>query len=115
MLFSETKIQIKDQEHQVKVADNFIARGWGLSLQKEGKMLFKFPRKTEAAIDMALLSKPLNLYFLDEKKGIINIQRAEPWTLKPSSWKIYRPQQKYKYLLESFKDLELQEGDKIRF
>lgn len=114
MIFSQTKIKIKDEEHQVKLADNFLARSWGLSLKTQGKMLFKFPRETRAAIDMMLLSKPLHLYFIDKNQKIINIQKAQPWTKNPKTWKIYRPEQKYKYLLESFEQLNLEKDDQIK-
>lgn len=112
-LFKSQEILIKNTRYTVKVAENPITRAWGLSLQKKGKMLFKFRKPTKAAIDMALLSKKLHLYFIDEQKKVIHTEKAHPWTWNPKTWKIYRPNQKYKYLLESFQPLEIKEGDKI--
>lgn len=112
-LFKKRQIKIKNTQKTVRIADNPLRRAWGLSLQKEGKMLFKFGKPTRAAIDMALLSKNLHLYFLNEQKEVIQTEEAQPWTWNPKTWKIYRPNQKYKYLLESFEPLEIKEGDKI--
>ncbi len=111
----KTKIRYQQKTFEAEVANNFLTRAWGLSLRKKGKMLFKFPRKTKASIDMMLLSKPLHLYFLNSQKQIINVQKAQPWTWNPKTWKTYRPNQKYKYLLESFEDLEIKKGHKLEF
>lgn len=105
------EIKVEKKNFEVELADNFLKRAWGLSLREEGKMLFKFPRPTKARIDMALLSRPLYLYFFDSNKNLIHIDRAEPWGWNPKTWCFYRPEEPYKYLLESFKDLGLEEGD----
>ncbi len=109
------KISADRKRFKAELAENFLTRAWGLSLRKNGKMLFKFPRKTRARVDMMLLSKPLHLYFIDSNQKIIDIQKAKPWTLNPKTWKTYRPKQSYQYLLESFEDLELEKGTKLRF
>lgn len=109
------RIQLEDKTIEAELADRFLSRARGLSFRSEGKMLFAFDRDTRARIDMMLLSKPLHLYFLNSRKEVISAQKAEPWTLKPSSWKLYSPGQPYRYLLESFKDLDIEEGDKIGF
>lgn len=107
------KIKIEEKIFQVELADNFISRAIGLSLREEGKMLFKFPRPTSAKIDMALLSKPLYLYFFNSDKELIYSEKAEPWNWNPNTWNFYRPEGKYRYLLESFEDLDLEEGEKL--
>lgn len=109
------QITFKDQKIDVELADSFLKRAWGLSRRKEGKMLFKFPRETQAKIDMALLSKPLYLYFFNPDKELIYHEKASPWTWNPKTWSMYSPPGKYRYLLESFEELELKEGDKINF
>lgn len=114
MLHKETEIIINNEKIQVTVADNFLTRSWGLSLKKQGKMLFKFPRKTRAGIDMMLLSQPLYLYFTDSNGKIIHTEKAKPWKINPKTWKIYKPSQKYKYLLESFEKLPIEKGDQIQ-
>ena len=64
---------------------------------------------------MMLLSKPLYLYFLNSEKEIIGARKAEPWSFDPRSWKLYRPEEPYRYLLESFEKLDLEEGVKLEF
>lgn len=109
------RIKIENNEFDVELADNFFSRARGLSFREEGKMLFKFPRPTRAKIDMALLSKPLHLYFFNSDGELIHVKKAEPWSWNPRSWGLYSPDQKYRYLLESFEDLNLEEGDKLIF
>lgn len=109
------KISVNGEEHGVDVADSFIKRAKGLSFRSEGKMLFRFPKDTHAKIDMMLLSRPLHLYFMNSDKEVVDVQRAEPWTWDPRTWKLYSPSRKYRYLLESFEDLGIEEGDRIEF
>lgn len=78
-------------------------------------MLFVFGFEDRPPIDMMLVQRPLHLYFLDNEKKVVEVQYAEPWSLDPRSWKIYRPSTDSSFLLESFEDLELEEGDKINF
>ena len=114
MIHTTATIKTENSKHKIKVSDNFLTRAWGLSLKKEGKMLFKFPRNTRAGIDMMLLSRPLYLYFANQEKEIIHKEKAEPWTWNPKTWKTYRPRKKYKYLIESFEPLELEKGDRFQ-
>lgn len=100
---------------EAELADSLLKKSWGLSRRKEGKMLFLFIKPGRPAIDMMLVSEPLNLYFLDSDKKIVDVCSAEPWTLDPRSWRLYRPKQDSKYLLESFEDLGLEEGDTVEF
>ncbi|MBY6293944.1 hypothetical protein GLU60_00985 [Nanohaloarchaea archaeon H01] len=111
------KIQIStdDLEFEAELADNLISRMKGLSFRSSGKMLFVFPRETRAKIDMMFLSKPLYLYFLNSKKEVIEVQRAELWTYDPRTWKFYSPDQRYRYLLESFENLKIKEGEDLNF
>ena len=98
-----------------ELADTILKKSWGLSRRTKGKMLFVFIKPGRPAIDMMLVSEPLNLYFLDSDKKIVDVCSAEPWTLDPRSWRLYRPKQDSKYLLESFEDLGLEEGDSVEF
>lgn len=102
------EIEIDGKTLDVEVADSFLRRAWGLSMRKEGKMLFKFSRPTNAKIDMALVSKPLYLYFFDSDRRLIHKTKAEPWTWNPKTWSFYRPKQKYQYLVESFEELNFE-------
>lgn len=111
------KIEIKSENEKVEaeLADSFFSRSKGLSLRNSGKMIFKFRRNTSAKVDMMLLSKPLYLYFLDSDKRVMERQVAEPWSLDPRTWKLYSPEEKYRYLLESFEELDIEEGEKLEF
>lgn len=109
------EIKAKGEKLEVEIADNLYTRAKGLSFRNEGKMLFKFSHDSSAKIDMMLLSRPLHLYFMNSDKEVIDVQRAEPWSFDPRTWRLYSPGRPYRYLLESFEDLRLEEGDKIEF
>lgn len=110
----EAVITVQTDKYRVEVANTVLRRAWGLSLRSKGKMLFKFSKPTKARIDMMMLSKTLWLYFLNSEKQVISIQKAEPWTLNPKSWKLYSPDNRYSYLIESFEKLQIEEGDTIQ-
>lgn len=110
----ETKVAAERTEFIAEVADTFLKRSWGLSFRTEGKMLFKFPSDTRANIDMMLLSEPLWLYFLNSDKEVINVQKAEPWSMDPRTWRLYSPETSYRYLIESFEKLDIEEGEKVQ-
>lgn len=112
----ETVVEKDDGESfTVELADSYLLRAKGMSFRNEGKMLFVFPSNTRSSIDMMFLSRPLYLYFMDSEKKIIEVQEAEPWGLDPRTWKLYSPGQSYRYLLESFEVLDLEEGDRLFF
>lgn len=110
-------IRIEFNESQVKaeLANTFFSKSMGCRFRSEGKMFFSFSRDTNALIDMMLVPESLYLYFIDSDKQVIEIQKAEPWTLDPRTWKLYRPEKSYRYLLESFEQLDLNEGDRLEF
>lgn len=109
------EIEIGSGVVEAELADSFFRQFWGLSLRNEGKMLFDFKGETRALIDMALLSDSLYLYFIDSDKEVLEVQKAEPWGFDPRSWKLYRPNEPYSYLLESFDKLEIDQGDRLEF
>ena len=109
----KAEIKFKDAKLQLEIAETFLQRAWGLSLREKGKMLFKFSKPTKTRVDMMLLSRPLYLYFLNREREVIEVQKAEPWSWNPKTWKLYSPDKKYNYLLESFEELNLKEGDSI--
>lgn len=109
------KVKTGQGTYEAELADSFFSRAKGLSFRSRGKMLFSFPNSTWADIDMMFLSDPLYLYFMNSEKEVIEVQRAEPWSWNPKTWKLYSPDQKYSYLLESFEKLGVEEGDKLEF
>lgn len=112
---AEEEIKINGEKFDAEVADNFFTRAKGLSFRSEGKMLFKFPHNTRGKIDMVFLSKPLYLYFMNPEGEVIDVQKAEPWSFDPRSWRLYSPSRPYKFLLESFEDLNVSKGDVMTF
>ncbi|MFB6144385.1 MAG: DUF192 domain-containing protein [Candidatus Nanohaloarchaea archaeon] len=109
------EVEVNGDTYEVDVAETVFERMKGLSFCGEGKMLFVFPWNTRARIDMMFLSKPLHLYFMNADREVISVQRAEPWTKNPRTWKLYSPDKPYRYLLESFEQLGLEQGDRLKF
>ena len=116
-MFSKSEIQIEATEDSFKaeLADTFLSKFIGFRFCSEGKMLFPFSRDTNALIDMMLVPEPLYLYFIDSDKQVMEVQKADPWSLNPRTWRFYRSEESYQYLLESFEKLDLAEGDKLQF
>lgn len=108
------EIKSENEEGDAEVADNILKRALGLSFRTKGKMLFKFPRDTSAAIDMMLMRDSLFLYFMNSEKEVIHTEKAEPWYKLPGKF-LHRPDQKYRYLLESFEELDIEEGEQVSF
>ena len=111
----EIEITCGENSFTAEVAETIFQRMKGLSFRGNGKMLFVFARDTAAKIDMMFLSEPLYLYFMDENRKIFEVQKAEPWTKNPRTWKLYSPERPYRYLLESFEPLDVEEGDSLKF
>ena len=108
------QIDIGGREIEAEVADTVLKRSLGLSFMKKGKMLFKFPKDTTAPIDMMFMRDSLHLYFMDSSKEVIHVEEAEPWYRLPGKF-FHRPGDKYRYLLESFEKLDIEEGDVLKF
>ena len=111
----DVSVRESEIEFKAETADDVLSRARGLSFRRNGKMLFVFRSDTSAKIDMMFVQKPLYLYFMDSEKEIIDVQRAEPWGIDPRSWKLYYPNSPYRYLLESFEELDINEGDRLDF
>lgn len=112
---SSVRIEVGEKVLRAKIADTFLSKFMGFRLCSEGKMLFSFSQDTRALIDMMLVPETLYLYFVDSSKQVIEAQKAEPWRLDPRTWKFYRSEKPYRYLLESFEELGLSEGDQLEF
>lgn len=105
----------RGNSYEAELSDNLLSRAKGMSFRTEGRMLFVFPRESRPAIDMMLVSVPLQLVFLNSAKEVVDIQRADPWTFDPRTWRLYRPSQKVKYLLESTDFLDVEKGERLEF
>lgn len=111
---SDTYIKVDGDRYRVEEAKTLIQKAWGLSMREKGKMLFVFEKPQKPTFDMMLVQHPLHMYFIDSQQEVKDCVKAEPWTLDPRTWKLYRPERPVKYVLESFEDLDLQQGDKIQ-
>ena len=109
----EISVETDTGSFEAFFADNFLRHFLGMRFRSEGKMLFKFHRKSRPRIDMLFVPKTLYLYFLDSDKKVIDVQKAEPWSWNPRTWRFYRPKVKSEYLLESFRPMDLEEGEKL--
>jgi len=87
---------------ETRLAENALEKAWGLRRRKEGDMLFRTGRKV--TLDSFLIGDRLHLYFLGGGRVL------ETGVLDPRS--IYRPDTGSEWLLESFKSLGLEEGDR---
>jgi uncharacterized membrane protein (UPF0127 family) len=108
------KIDTGKTEIEAEVADTALKRAFGLSFRKNGKMLFKFTGDTRAPIDMMLMRKKLFLYFMNSDREVIHAEEAKPWYKMPRKL-LHRPDGKYRYVLESFEELDIEEGDRLGF
>lgn len=108
------EVDIGNRRIEVEKAESVLKRSLGLSLRTSGKMLFVFQRGTRLPIDMMLMRRPLYIYFLNSEKEVMYAERAEPWYTLPKKL-LHRPEEKYRYVLESFENLGLEEGDGVSF
>ena len=108
------KIELPEGDVEAEVADSVLKRALGLSFRKSGKILFSFPREVNAPIDMMLMRDSLYLYFMNSEKEVIHMEKAEPWYRLPGKF-LHRPDERYRYLLESFEELDIEVGDELSF
>jgi len=109
------ELKAEDRSFEALLADNIVSHFLGMRFRKSGKMLFKFYKESMPGIDMMFVPGSLHLYFLNSDREVVDVQRAEAWTLNPRTWRFYRPSQKSKYLLESSEPLDIEEGDRLEF
>jgi uncharacterized membrane protein (UPF0127 family) len=108
------EVDIGNRRIEVEKADSVLKRSLGLSFRTSGKMLFIFEEDTRLPIDMMLMREPLYIYFLNSEKEVMYAERAEPWYTLPKKL-LHRPEEKYRYVLESFEDLGLEPGEQVSF
>lgn len=109
------EVEIGREKIEAELATSLLEKTKGMGFRKEGKMLFVFSSDTRARIDMMFLSVPLQLIFQDSEKKVIDVQRAEPWSLDPRTWRLYYPGKPYRYLLESTEFLDVEKDDHLKF
>lgn len=78
-----------------------LRRVLGLRFRQDSRAFFSFRRPTRAPIDMLLVPSPLDIAFLDADMNVLEIHGAHPVTLNPDTWRLYRPDEPYRYVLEA--------------
>jgi len=99
-------LRFGDGSVSVAVAEGFLDRLRGLRFRRSGAMLFRFDGPTRATVDTLLVPEELHLYFFDGDRRLV--ERA---TLAP--YRLYRPDERYQFLLESFEPLGLADGTRL--
>lgn len=115
VIMESMEIEAEGQSFEALLADGLFDHFRGMRFRRSGKMLFRFYRASRPRIDMLFVPKTLYLYFLDSDKRVVDVQKAEPWRLNPGTWRFYRPAKRSKYLLESFRPVDLEQGDRLDF
>ncbi|MEA2003862.1 MAG: DUF192 domain-containing protein [archaeon] len=107
MIIIDSTIKITNTSKKTEI-DNIIysksilKNTIGLMFRKSGKLLMKSLKDSKGSIWMPFMQYSLDLIFIDRSKKIIDIKyNAVPIKiLKPSTWKLYIPKEKCRYVLE---------------
>lgn len=105
------------------LAETFFSRFLGLMFSSERKnILIKFPKEgmNTVAIHMFFMKFPIDVIWINSKNRIVTITRdITPSSIfKISTWKIYKPKEKARYVLELGNrkvDDEVKEGNEVEF
>lgn len=105
---------------KAQVADSFLEKIKGAMFEEiaENKgLLIKFRNEGKYGIWMLFVPHDLALFFLNRKGEVVDRKLAKKFTLNPKSWKIYKPRQPCKYVLEcNHKKMnEVKVGDKLEW
>jgi len=96
------KVKIGKKSIKVKVADNFWTRSKGLMFKKNIKedegMFFVFNKDCFPKFCMFGMCFPLDIIWINSKNRIVDITKNAKPSLNP--WKIYKPAEACKYVLE---------------
>ncbi|MBT3303935.1 DUF192 domain-containing protein [Candidatus Woesearchaeota archaeon] len=92
-----------------KVLKNWFTQGIGLMFSKKRTVIFELRKERIEGIHMLFVFFPLDVYFLDKDKRIIEIKQG----LKP--FMFYAPKQKAKYIVETPFDIPLKKGDYVEW
>jgi uncharacterized membrane protein (UPF0127 family) len=107
------EIEIGGKTYNVEYAGSPFGQIMGMRGRREGKMLFRMPSERRWRIDMALVLSDLHMYFIDSSGKVVDVRYAEKGGLNPFNWSILRPDEGFKYLLESSTPLPITEGDRF--
>ncbi len=87
----------------VEVASSIFEKMKGLMFREpeDGKgLLMEFKYEGRWGVWMLFVPDDLTLFFLDREKTVVDKEIANKMTLDPGTWKVYKPKEKCKYILE---------------
>ena len=100
-------IIIKGKKYDYLLMNSFFKKMFGVMFMKKNNYLFLFENKKEKKIAIhSFFCYPLFLYFFDKEKKLIEKVKLKPF-------RIYFPKKRWKYLIESFKELDINENDRF--
>ncbi|WP_139175330.1 DUF192 domain-containing protein [Haloarcula vallismortis] len=99
-------LQLPEERVVTEKAETFYEKLKGLRFRSSGKMFFDLGKVARTMVDTVFVYDDLYLYFLDEDMTVV-----ERKCLPPN--RFYTPETGYRFLLESFEDLNLEEGDEV--
>lgn len=106
ILNQDTGTIIPAVEHK----ETLLEKGIGLRFRESGRAFFSFDAPTRQPFDMLFVRGPLDIAFLDKEMRIMEIHGAFPVTLHPITWRTYRPNEPYQYVLETEQEMLLEQG-----
>ncbi len=115
------EVSHKDEKFvEAQTKDSFTGKLIGLMfrrLDKEEGLLLEFSNEGKWGIWMLFVPQDLGLLFLNENKEIVDMKEAKKISLNPETWKIYKPEEKCKYVLEcnTEKLNTIEKGEKLKW
>jgi len=92
-----------------KLVKNWFMQGIGLMFSRKKTLIFDLGKEKREGVHMMFVFFPLNIYFLDKNKKIIEVKKK----LKP--FLIYTPKQKARYIIETPFSIPLKMGDYVEW
>ena len=92
-----------------KVCKSIWSQTRGLMFSRKKTLIFEFDKEINVNLHMFFVFFPINVYFLNKNKEVIEIKE----NFKPFA--IYKPKNKFKYIVESPKKLNVKIKDKIEW
>ena len=92
----------------------------GLMFRKSGALLMDFGEDCAPSIWMLFMRFPIDIVFVSSDGRVVDVvKRAEPISLSPRTWRIYRPEAKCRFVLElpagMAEDFDLEKGSILTF
>lgn len=116
------KVETQDDKtiSSVERRKSFTGKFKGLMFREKGRILMEWSVKDRYGIWMPFMKFPIDVAFISEDKKVVTVfENVPPISLKPSTWKVYKPSKMCKYILEVESGLlsqkGIREGDRLLF